>query len=213
MDTRLAWLLLPLTACGIQRSSNSAPDVHGGMIACHGVLAPAEGSGKKPLFLCGAGRAACEASRVEQSKKGYEVFDCAPHPWAACFPNGTGQLCVSTVQDCRDFAEASGRDPGECTSYDSDAPSTAYLGAFPGHYDSDFGWAIALQRGDRLEITYARGTMRCAIQSTNLTCAWDEKGRHGRARFAQQSDGAWIGTYGLGESETGGGAWTFHRKR
>jgi hypothetical protein len=204
---------LALTACGIQRSSNSAPDVHGGVIECHGVLAPAEAGGKKAIFLCVAGHAACEASKNEQFKKGVEVFDCAPHPWTSCFPNGVGQMCLSTVQDCRDFAEAVGRDAGECTSYDSDAPATAYSGSYPGHYDSDFGWAVVLQRGDRLEITYARGRMMCQVQTTNLTCAWDEKGSHGRARFAQQSDGAWVGSRGTGDSETNIGAWTFHRKR
>jgi hypothetical protein len=202
---------LPL-ACGIQRSSSSATDVHGGEIDCHGVLAPLQGGGKKAILLCTAGRAACEASKSEQAKKGLEVFDCAPHPWAACFPNGTGQMCLASMQDCHDFAEAVDRDPSECTAFDSDAPATVYSSAYTGHYDTDRGKAVVLQRGTSLEVAYARGRMICQILSTNLACAWDEKGAHGRARFAHNSDGAWIGTYGSGHNETGA-AWTFHRHR
>lgn len=214
MVTRVASVLFAfLVACGMQRSSNSGPDVHGGVIDCHGVLVPTQKGFKKAIFLCGSARSACEASKAEQANKGLEVSDCAPHPFASCFPNGTGQLCLSTMRDCREFAEAVHRDPEQCTAYESDAPTSAFSGAFPGHYDTDWGWAVVLQRGSKLAVTYARGTMSCDIDGASLACAWNEKDKSGRARFAQQSDGAWVGTWGAGASESGGGAWTFHRTR
>ena len=216
MHTRFALLMVWLVACGVQRSRSSATDTHSGELDCHGVLVPADGGGKRPMFLCGAGRNACESSKAEQAAKGYEVSDCVPHPSTACFPNGTGQMCLATMEDCRQFARAVEHEPGECTAFDSDAPSATYSEAYAGSYDSDRGAAVVLQRGQQLAITYAhgntQGTMVCQIEKTSLACLWDEKGARGRARFAHQPDGSWIGTWGTNDSETGA-TWTFHRRR
>jgi hypothetical protein len=186
--------------CGTVRTPFSGgADEHVGEIACHGVLLPAKGA-PRALFLCAGGVGGCEASRGEQIKKGYTVSDCALQPHAACMASDSGQLCLGSLGECREFATSASRDPESCTAYDSERGDRA--GAFSGMYESNHGDVAALRTGNSIDVRSAKFAMQCSLADTTATCTWTEGDKSGQAKLEQQTDGSWAGS-----------SLTFRRKR
>jgi len=211
MAGRVVIMSMLFLGCGTVRTPFSGgPEEHAGEIACHGVLLPAKGS-PRALFLCAGGRNGCATSRKEQIAKGYTVSDCAPHPHAACMPTDNGQICLGSLDECRDFAKSAARDPEGCTTFNSEIGEQ--IGAFSGSYDSTRGAASVLRAGSTIDVRTATGSMQCTIVSTTATCTWIDGDKKGRAKLAQQADGSWSGTSGEGESDTSVGPLTFRRRR
>jgi hypothetical protein len=175
--------------CGTVRTPFSGgADEHVGEIACHGVLLPAKGA-PRALFLCAGGVGGCEASRGEQIKKGYTVSDCSPHPHAVCMASDSGQICLGSLGECREFATSASRDPESCTAYDSERGERA--GAFSGMYESSRGDAAVLRTGNSIDVRGAKFAMQCSLAGTTATCTWSEGDKKGQSTLEQQTDGSW----------------------
>ena len=170
MSLRLCLVASLFVACGTVRTPfSSGPDEHIGEIACHGVLLPAK-SAPRAFFLCSGDRAACEASKNEQTAKGYTVSDCALQPRAACLPTDDAQICLGSLGECRDFATVASRDPSTCVAYA--AESGEHEGAFSGAYTSTLGDVAVLRTGNVVRIRYAAGSLQCTIDKTAASCTW-----------------------------------------
>lgn len=77
---------------------------------------------------------------------------------------------------------------------------------FSGVYVSNFGATVTFtQNGTSVASTSARhGTITCTAQSTKLDCGWVNGAKSGKEVLVKQPDGTLKGTYGDGDSSTGG---------
>ena len=55
--------------------------------------------------------------------------------------------------------------------------------------------------------------MSCTASDKTLDCDWKEAHGHGKSRLTLSPPNDLKGTWGYGNSYTGGGTWTFHRSR
>jgi hypothetical protein len=82
--------------------------------------------------------------------------------------------------------------------------------SYAGSYRTTWGSAVLSQEGRMVIGTYPRGTLRCRVEPPKLLCDWQEGSAKGKAKLEREPVNKTLsGTWGHGESETDGGAWTF----
>jgi hypothetical protein len=130
---------------------------------------------------------------------------------AACSSAGAGTVCES----CCTANGASGyKYVSSCTCLGGNGKGPA-AGAggtttsFAGTYNTTWGKAVVTQAGNKVDVTYARGTMTCTAAGNALDCDWREGATSGRAKLVKETSGTIRGTWGIGASAIDGGAWVF----
>jgi hypothetical protein len=76
-----------------------------------------------------------------------------------------------------------------------------------GSYTSNWGLVVLHQRGTHVTGEYNHGRIDGALDGNMIRYAWQENAGGGRGVFVAASDGELIGTWGVGDDDTSGGAW------
>lgn len=138
-----------------------------------------------------------------------------------CKTNAAATSACSSSTDsttCESCCKANGANGykyvGSCSclggSGKTAAASPATTTTFAGSYNSTWGKSEFTQSGNTVNVTYARGTMKCTATGNALDCDWDEgAGGKGRAKLVKETSGTIRGTWGAGASDSNGGAWVF----